>query len=478
MENQSRSGRKTKIVATYGPAIAADDALERAIECGVDVIRLNFSHGEVAQYVSAIQRIRMASLRLGRVVAILQDLRGPKIRVGNLNPDPIDLAAGDSVLLVSAEASTDPKKIPVTGYPTFREDVSPGETILLNDGAIRLRAAEVVAAGLRCEVLLGGPLASRKGVNLPETKLRSLETITSKDEADLAFGIEQGVDWVALSFVRHAEDVTRLRGMLAKRGADTPIIAKIEKREALHDLDAIVGAADGIMVARGDLGVETELEEVALRQKEIIRECNRQGKIVITATQMLESMITHATPTRAEVSDVSNAIIDGSDAVMLSGETAVGTYPLEAVSFMRRIAERTDGHVDSVRSLAREPFLDSVPDAVAHAACLTAHEIRADALICLTRSGLTARLVSRYRPQCPVLAVSPDPRSVGRLALVWGVRPLLGVLEGEQEELIESALRRAVETGLLRKGQKVVVTGGVSTGALAGQTNVIRAEIL
>jgi pyruvate kinase len=478
MNEKGGSSRRTKIVATYGPALEADGRLRRLIECGADVIRLNFSHGDHARFLSAIQHIRAESERLGRVVAILQDLRGPKVRVGNLGPSAITLTPGEAVILASGASPGDPGTIPVDGYPTFREDVRPGEAILLNDGAIRLRAAEVVPSGVRCEVLVGGPLTSNKGINLPETKLRTLDTITAKDEADLAFGIENGVDWIALSFVRCAADVKRLRAKIEKHGADTPIIAKIEKREALQDLDAIVGSADGIMVARGDLGVETELEEVALRQKEIIRECNRQGKAVITATQMLESMIANPVPTRAEVSDVSNAIIDGSDAVMLSGETAVGAYPFEAVSFMARIAERTELMLDAERALARRPFLDSVPDAVAHAACQTAHEIKADALICLTRSGLTARLVSRYRPQCPILAVSPDPQSLRRLALVWGVRPVLGGPEGMRERLVDAALRLVVGAGHLRAGQKVVITGGVSEGVLRGQTNMVRTEVV
>jgi pyruvate kinase len=478
MEQVVGSNRRTKIVATYGPALEADGRLRSVIERGADVIRLNFSHGDRAHHLAAIQGIRAESERLGRVVAILQDLRGPKIRVGTLGAGAITLIPGDAVLLASLESSGDPKTIPVDGYPAFREDVHPGESILLNDGAIRLRATDILPSGVRCEVLVGGPLTSNKGINLPETKLRTLDTITAKDEEDLAFGIEHGVDWIALSFVRCADDVTLLRAKIAARGADTPIIAKIEKREALRDLDAIVAAADGIMVARGDLGVETELEEVALRQKEIVRECNRQGKPVITATQMLESMIANPVPTRAEVSDVSNAIIDGTDAVMLSGETAIGAHPVEAVSFMARIAERTESMLDAERSLARRPFLDSVPDAVAHAACQIAHEVRADALVCLTRSGLTARLVSRYRPQCPVLAVSPDPRCLRRLALVWGVQPVLGAPEGKQGRFLDAALQIVVASGLLRSGQKVVITGGVSEGVLRGQTNVVRTEIV
>ena len=478
MEQSARLTRKTKIVATHGPAMAEKDRLEQIIEGGADVIRLNFSHGDHAQHLAAIQAIRAVARRQNRIVAILQDLRGPKIRVGMLSPDPVELSVGETVRLTAAASSDDPKMIPIDGYPTFQEDVKPGEIVLVNDGAVRLRATEMKRSSLECEVLIGGPVFSRKGINLPETRLRTLETITAKDEADLAFGIQQEVDWIALSFVRSAEDVNRLRAAIASLGTDTPIIAKIEKREALRDLNAIVDAADGIMVARGDLGVETALEEVALRQKEIIRECNRQGKLVITATQMLESMMAHPTPTRAEVSDVSNAIIDGSDGIMLSGETAVGAYPVEATTFMARIAERTERMLDSERAVARQPFLESVPDAVAHAACLTAYEIKADALVCLTRSGLTARLVSRYRPACPIFAVSPDPRTARRLAPVWGVRPLLGGTQTGEWECIEAALSGVLEAGVLRKGQRIVITGGVSPGVLRRQTNLIRVEIL
>ncbi len=470
--------RRTKIVATYGPAIDSDEAIARVLEAGADVIRLNFSHGDHAGHGAAIARIRAAADRAGRAVAILQDLRGPKVRLGVLPGDGVDLAAGATVLLAAAETTKDPRALlPVTGYPTLAQDVVAGQTILLDDGAVRLRAAETTPEGVRCEVLVGGRLSSHKGINFPETRLASLETITAKDEEDLRFGLSQEVDWIALSFVRSAADITRLKERIDAHGADTPVIAKIEKKEALADLDAIVTAADGIMVARGDLGVETPLEEVALRQKEIIRECNRQGRIVITATQMLESMITHASPTRAEVSDVSNAILDGSDAVMLSGETAVGAHAVDAVAIMSRIAERTEAMLQGNRALAHSPYLDQVADAVAHAVCQLAQEIEADAILCFTRAGFTARLVSRYRPRSPVVALSPDLRTVRRLAPVWGVRPILVREEGGEAPL-DAALREAQEAGIVRKGEKVIVAAGVSPGALWGQPNLIRVEIL
>jgi pyruvate kinase len=475
--------RRTKIVATYGPAIAAEATLARVIGAGADVLRLNFSHGDHAQHAAAILRIRKVAGRLGKPVAILQDLRGPKIRVGTMRPDPLPLRKGERIVLGTGPAggarpaAGAANVIPVEGYPGLARDVSAGQSILLNDGAIRLRVLGVVREAIRCEVLDGGTLGSHQGVNLPETPLRRLETITAKDRRDLLFGLEHGVDWIALSFVRSAEDVRRLKGLIQRRNVDVPVMAKIEKREALQALDEIVEAADGVMVARGDLGVETNLSEVALRQKEIIRACNRKGRVVVTATQMLESMVHHPRPTRAEVSDVSNAIIDGSDAVMLSGETAAGEYPIEAVRFMDQIALRTEAMLALDRSLATRPYLEEIPDAVAHAACVTAQEIDATALICCTRSGLTARLVSRYRPGCPVVAVSPEIDTVRRLAIVWGVTPLSMRHHRAPEALLSRALAEARKARLVRKGERVVLTAGMSGGPLLGRTNLMRVEI-
>ncbi len=522
--------RNTKIVATFGPAVESHQKARALIRAGADVIRLNFSHGDYATHAAAVKLIRRVSAEERRTVAILQDLRGPKIRVGQLENDPLDLRPNEEVILIgrglpepesrpqpghdpasadvaSGDAASDEaisgdaasgevtadeatpgeaapdrsdgaRTIPVEGYPTLSQDVEAGELVLLADGAMRLRIKEVVGQQVICSVEVGGQLSSRKGVNLPETHLKSIETITPKDWRDLEFGLAQGVDWVALSFVRSARDVRRLKKGIAKHGADVPVIAKIEKREALEGLDEIVAEADGIMVARGDLGVETELEEVVLRQKEIIRACNREGKVVITATQMLESMMDHPTPTRAEVADVSNAIFDGTDALMLSGETAVGRYPVESVAFMTRVAIQVEEALDAGQMLVRRPFLRDVADAVAHAACVTAHEIGAKALICLTRSGLTARLVSRYRPRCPVIAVSPDMTTVRRLTLHWGLLPVHspGNLEGDL--LVNSALVKAQGTGLVKSGDRVVLTAGVSAGVLRGKTNLVQVEIL
>ena len=478
--------RNTKIVATYGPAVDSPEKTAALVRAGVDVVRLNFSHGSFEQHAAAIEKIRAAATRAGRVVAILQDLRGPKIRVGDLADGPIQLAQGEQIAIVGRPGPGEdgPREavpagaIPVEGYATLSQDVEVGEKVLLNDGVLRLRVAEIRGEEVVCDIEVGGELSSRKGVNLPDTHLQSIETITEKDWRDLEFGLSQGVDWVALSFVRSAADVNMLKEGIAKHGADTPVIAKIEKSEALERLDEIVAAADGIMVARGDLGVETELEEVVLRQKEIIRTCNREGKVVITATQMLESMIEHATPTRAEVADISNAIFDGTDALMLSGETAVGKYPIESVSFMARIAEHVEEALDTDELLARRPFLPEVSDAVAHAACMTAHEIGAKALICLTRSGLTARLVSRYRPSCPVIAVSPEMTTVRRLAVHWGVLAVSSPGDLEGELLLDSALFRARATKLVGKGDTIVLTAGVSTGSLKGKTNLVRVEVL
>ncbi|MCK4413396.1 MAG: pyruvate kinase [Candidatus Eisenbacteria sp.] len=467
--------RNTKIVATFGPALRGPGRLADALAAGVDVVRLNLSHGDHEQHAEAIGLVRRIAADQGRVVAILLDLRGPKIRVGRL-PRELELITGETVTVaVGAEIVG---AIPIEGYPHLAEVVRAGEPILLDDGAIRLRIGKVDPPAINCRVEAGGRLASRKGVNLPETKLRTLETLTEKDRRDLHFALEQDVDWIALSFVRQAADVDALRELIRSGKRDIPIMAKIEKREALRDLEAIIGAADGVMVARGDLGVETELEEVTLRQKEIIRACNRCGKVVVTATQMLESMIDHPSPTRAEVADISNAIFDGTDALMLSGETAVGAHPIEAISFMARVAERTEAALDTGRALARRPFQQGVPDAVAHAACVLAHEIEADALICLTRSGLTARLVSRYRPRCPVIAVSPRAETVRRLAMLWGARPMHLDEDRDGEALVHGVLELARGSGQVRPGGRVVITAGVGSGSLEGQTNLVRVEEL
>lgn len=478
--------RKTKIVATHGPALAGDERLRAALEAGVDVVRLNLSHAGHDQHRAALRAVRGTADAIGREVGVLLDLRGPKIRVGALEPEPRPLASGDRVVLVPcaaagampAPAGADRSAIPIDGHPTLAEDVRPGESVLLDDGALRLRVTGVRPCGIDCEVVIGGELRSRKGVNLPETRLASLECPTEKDWQDLAFGLSEGVDWIALSFVRSAADITRLRERIRAAGGSQPVIAKIEKREALADLEAIVRSADGVMVARGDLGVETELAEVTLRQKEIIRACNRQGRVVITATQMLESMIRRSSPTRAEVADVSNAIFDGTDALMLSGETAVGEHPVEAIAVMASIAEHTEGALDAGRLLAESPYLEEVPDVVAHAACVTAHEVRAAALLCLTRSGLTARLVSRYRPACPVLALSPSAAVVRRLALVWGVRPVELAIDLPGDALVAAALAAVRERGLVAPGARVVVTAGMGSGVLAGQTNLLRVEVV
>ena len=468
--------RNTKIVATYGPAIATDEKLSKTLEAGADVIRLNLSHGDHASHAKAVKQVRAMAARLGRQIGLLLDLRGPKIRVGQLAQERLELRDGETILLTDQPTPAQERSLPIEGYPHLAADVKPGEPILLDDGAVALEVTEVRGDAIACRVVSGGPVSWRKGVNLPATNLSTLQIPTEKDWQDLAFGLEQGVDWVALSFVRGAAEIRRLQERIAQQGAQVPVIAKIEKREALRELDSIVEAADGIMVARGDLGVETNLEEVALRQKEIIAACNRAGKVVITATQMLESMITRSSPTRAEVADVSNAIFDGTDAIMLSGETSVGAHPVEAVSFMARIAERTESRLDVNRMLRQGPFLSGVPDAVAHAACVTARQISADALLCLTRSGLTARLVSRYRPCCPILAVSPNLATVRQLSLIWGVQALHLDADLHGESLIEQALRLAQASGRVTTGNRVVITAGVSAGALRGQTNLVRVE--
>lgn len=479
METQRLRRTNTKIIATFGPAINDPDLIAAAIKKSADVFRLNFSHGDYDSHAEAVKLIRETAARVGQPVAILQDLRGPKIRLGKLTPETYRLTSGETVTLFAGAESDQQNLLPVTGYDSLAEDVAAGDAVLLNDGMVRLQVREIKAKGrIVCDVKLGGEISTRKGVNLPDTDLKTLATITEKDWADLAFGCSLEVDFVALSFVRCGDDVRRLKARITELGKDTPVIAKIEKREAILNLDDIIDAADGIMVARGDLGVETDLEGVVLYQKQIIRACNQRGKVVVTATQMLESMIRNPVPTRAEVSDISNAILDGTDAIMLSAETAVGDFPIETIGFMNRIARRAEGSLNPAQMMASNPFLNDISDAVAHAACVTAKEIDARVMICLTVSGLTARLVSRYRPQCPVVAISPDLNTIRRLSLVWGVMPLQVSPGIPEDELILEALRITSRTGLVQPGDRAVITAGVSTGALKGKTNLVRVEII
>jgi pyruvate kinase len=470
--------RCTKIVCTIGPATASPERLRALIDAGMDVARLNFSHGTHELHGQVIERIRYLSQEMGKPIAILQDLCGPKNRLGELPEEGVPVETGQSVRFVLATEGADAENIPLPSSTLFAL-VRPGERILIDDGSIEVTVKQRDLNTIRGEVHIGGILRSHKGVNLPDTRL-PVTSVTERDLHDLRFGIQQGVDWVAVSFVREPEDLQPVRYAIEAAGADVRVIAKIEKREAVERFESILAAADGIMIARGDLGVEMPIDEVPLIQKEIIAQCNRAGKPVITATQMLESMIAAPHPTRAEATDVANSILDGTDAVMLSGETAVGQYPVEAVQVMHRIASRTEQALkEGVVVQPNQPLAGSlsVTEAVAEAVCHIAYDINARAIICATTSGSTARLVSKYRPKTPIVAFTPFESTYRQLALSWGVQPRLIPQVYTMEEMLQTAVNTAVEMGLAHEGDKVVITAGVPIG-VPGNTNLIKVHTI
>ena len=464
---------RTKIICTLGPAVDAPETLERLIRTGMDVARFNFSHGTHTQHAERYARLKAAAERAGKHVGVLQDLCGPKLRVGTMT-DGVVLETGSHVTLTLEATLGTAEHVPLP-IPEFFAVAAPGARLLLDDGLLELRVESIQPGSVRCVVVEGGPLSSGKGVNLPGVAL-PIEAVTDKDEADLRFGLALGVDYVALSFVRHADDVHRLRSLMEQEGRIVPILVKIEKAEALENLDAILEVADGAMVARGDLGIELPFEEMAMVQKRLIRACNRLGKPVITATQMLDSMIRNPRPTRAEVTDIANAILDGTDALMLSGETAVGAHPLQAVEAMSRIARRTEEQLDYDQLLREKTAIfgrESVTDAVAEAAVTIAHDLQAAAILCATESGGTARSVAKFRPRTTVLAVTPSEQTCRRLALFWGVQPLLMPAPTSVESLLAESAAAAERAGYLKPGNLFVLTSGTPLGK-PGSTNLIK----
>ncbi|MCH7811436.1 MAG: pyruvate kinase [Chloroflexi bacterium] len=458
--------RRTKIVVTLGPATADRQVLRRIVDAGADVLRINFSHGDHAKHAQAIALVRAVAEEAGRVVAVLQDLQGPKIRIGTLAKPAVELRVGASFRLTSREVPGDANVATVT-YRQLPQDVRTGDKILLDDGAMELRVEACTDEEVQCVVVRGGRLLAHKGVNLPGVAIRA-PALTDKDKDDLQFGLEQGVDMVALSFVRRPQDAEAARRIIGQAGRKVPLLAKIEKPEALDQLDGILRAFDGVMVARGDLGVELSPEKVPVAQKRIIARANRLGKPVITATQMLESMTHRPQPTRAEASDVANAVLDGTDAVMLSGETAVGDFPVETVRAMDRIAREAETIATAPPSGHRR----TQSHAVCHAAVTLATEVGAAALAAFTRSGRTAQILSKLRPGVPIYALCEQPSAARRLALWRGVMPLVaGSASGE--DVAESIARELRSKGLLPEGGDVVVVGAARRGR-AGRTNFIR----
>ncbi len=468
--------RRTKIVATVGPASRSPEMLERLAKAGVNVFRLNFSHGSHEQHLAVVRSAREIAQRLELPLALLQDLSGPKIRTGTVAGDAVELVRG-ARLTITTDLAVEgtPERISTT-YAELPQDVKPGDQILLDDGKLELRVLGASGSTVECEVVDGGTLRSHKGMNLPGVVL-STPAITAKDREDLEFGIRAGVDYVALSFVRRAADVLQARELVRSLGAQTPVVAKIEKPQALEDLAAILEAADGVMVARGDLGVELGTEDVPIAQKRIIAAANAAGKVVITATQMLESMIENPRPTRAEASDVANAILDGTDAVMLSGETAVGRYPVEAVETMARIAVYTEEHgLAAIRTRAIELPHDGAGTAVTRSltrvAASVAEELGCKLILAFTESGLTAKLVAGHRPQVPVVAVTHDERVYRQLALWWGILPTLSASTENTDELLAAGVEGLKAKGLTRAGDTILMLSGHSIAAAA--TNMMR----
>lgn len=466
---------RTKIVCTIGPASDSEDVLRRMLEAGMDVARLNLSHGTHEEHARRFETLRRLAEDGQRPLAILLDLQGPKIRTGRLAGGPLTLVSGRRVTLTTRDVPGSAELIPTT-YQGLPNDVKPGDRILLDDGLMELRVVAVAGQDVECEVVTGGVLGEHKGINLPGVDI-SEPSLTEKDREDLEFGLELGVDFIALSFVRRPEDILDLRQILHQRRMDIPVIAKIEKPEAVENLDGILNMSGGVMVARGDLAIETSPELVPMLQKRIIAHAKGARVPVITATQMLESMTEHPRPTRAEASDVANAILDGTDAIMLSGETAVGKYPVESVAMMARIAEVAEKTPHVRRRLSPIPRggppVGVFANAAAFVAAETAENLHANAIIAFTTSGSSARLVSQYRPEVPILAATTTETACRRSALYWGVTPIRIPEVDSTDRMIQAADHAALEMGLVRPGDTIVIVAGTPVGS-RGTTNLMK----
>lgn len=466
---------RTKIVATVGPATLQPGVLKNLIEAGATTLRLNFSHGTHEDHQKSIRLIRQTALELDQPVGILQDLQGPKIRLGKYENGSIELKKGDPYILTSRSLTCN-QEIGYVSYETLVEEVPLGSSILLDDGKVEMKVVKVdrTEQNLHCEVIVGGTLSNNKGVNFPGVYL-SIKALTEKDKKDLIFGLDQGVDWVALSFVRNPQDILEIKDLITSAGKSVPVIAKIEKHEAIEQMEDILPLCDGVMVARGDLGVELPAEDVPILQKRLIATANRLGIPIITATQMLDSMLTNPRPTRAEVSDVANAILDGTDAIMLSNETAVGKYPVEAVATMTRIAQRIEQEQSRLKTWENDRR--TIPNAISNAVSQIAQQLNAAAIMTLTKTGATARNVSKFRPRTPILAVTSYMDVARQLQLVWGAKPLL-VMESEStSKTFQLAIATAQERELLQDGDLVVMTAGTLQG-VAGSTDLIKVEVV
>jgi pyruvate kinase len=469
--------KKTKIVATIGPATETEEVLTKLLEAGMNVMRLNFSHGDFAEHQTRVDNFRKATEKTGMTGAILQDLGGPKIRIGMFKTEYITLVEGQTFTLTTDDIEGDETRVSVN-YPLLPREVEKGHIIFLHDGKKKLEVTDIQGNDVICKVLIGGDIKGKRGVNLPDSDL-SVKSLTEKDLKDLEFGIKNQVDFVALSFVRRPSDITELRTILNDRGSDAGIIAKIETPQAVANIDEIIRLADGIMVARGDLAIEIPFEQVPMIQKMMIQKCNELGKPIITATQMLESMIKSPVATRAEVSDVANAILDGTDAVMLSEETTLGEYPVEAVSVMATVAKEIEKNYPEKDIVHPDGNgRTSIQDSITGSVVKTAHDVGAKAIVALTESGFTARMVSRHKPQSIILALSPNPRASQKLALSFGCLPMTISRYESVADVFEIVRTYCMKHELASEGDSVVIAAGAPFNTKGVATNMLMVETL
>lgn len=470
--------KRTKIICTLGPATDEPGILEKLIESGMDVARFNFSHGSHEEQKQRFNVLKKARNAARKPVAALLDTKGPEIRLKNFREGKVLLEKGQTFILTSREVEGDASMVSIT-YQDLVHDVKAGDAILLDDGLIGLTVKEVTETDIICEVQNSGPVSNHKGVNVPNVSL-SMPFVSEKDREDILFGIRMGFDFIAASFTRNAGDIRRIKEILQEESCETiQIIAKIENKEGVDNIDEILQEADGIMVARGDMGVEIPMEDLPAIQKTLIKKAMMAGKIVITATQMLDSMIKNPRPTRAEITDVANAIYDGTGAIMLSGETAAGKYPVETLQTMVRIAERAESSINYVylfNHRSTKENQENITEAISYASCSTAHDLKAAAIVSVTKSGSTARLISKYRPACPIIGCATHPHVCRHLNLCWGITPLQIKEEQDTFELFEHALEEAMDAGLLQTGDVTVITAGVPLGR-PGTTNLINVHV-
>lgn len=471
--------RKTKIVCTLGPAVDDEEILKKLLLKGMNVARLNFSHGSHDEHRQRVDRLKKVRSMLGLPVPLLLDTKGPEIRIGKFeNNMQVDLKDGEPFILVNEDILGDTTKVSVS-YKQLYKDIKKGNRVLINDGLVELEVMEIKAKDVYCRVVNGGIISNNKGVNVPGVEI-NLPSLTEKDIADIKFAVENEFDFIAASFVRKASDVVEIKKNLEKfGGSDIKVIAKIENRQGIQNSDEIIKVADGIMVARGDLGVEIPVEEVPIVQKMLIEKCYKNGKPVITATQMLDSMMRNPRPTRAEASDVANAIYDGTSAIMLSGETAAGKYPIESIEMMAKAAEKAENSLNYWKRFTSVNYdmMQSVTNAISHATCTTAMDLKAAAIITVTQTGHTARMISRFKPACPIVATTVSERVQRQLALSWGVIPYIVEEASSTDEMFDSGVEKALESGLVRNGDLVAITAGVPIG-VSGTTNILKVHIV